>query len=255
MNIGQMKGQVFLGGSCGSSTWRDEIAIPLLKAAGVTFYNPQVSENKWTPEMRYEDIKAKEDATLFLFVIDDQTRAVTSIGEVSYAVGQKKPLALAVMDIKENARIANRRLTNSEILDLNRGRIYIKDIALANNVPVFASVREAVHYSIDLVRALPQKLETANLSQILACVSYKNFTYKIEEIPNGFLVQARSEIVNTKTQKKEVMLGRQWYISKKADEAEVVRTIFKSVLTWEEHEVRELFKYKDKALFNPHIEL
>ena len=33
---------VFLGGSCNPTTWRKDIAMPLLEAGGVTYYNPQV---------------------------------------------------------------------------------------------------------------------------------------------------------------------------------------------------------------------
>ncbi len=34
--------QVFLGGSCNPTTWRRDVAIPELRKAGITFYNPQV---------------------------------------------------------------------------------------------------------------------------------------------------------------------------------------------------------------------
>ena len=41
--------KVFLGGACGKSTWRKDIAIPLLEKAGVAYFNPQVDE--WRPEL------------------------------------------------------------------------------------------------------------------------------------------------------------------------------------------------------------
>ena len=41
--------KVFLGGACGKSTWRKDIAIPLLEQAGVAYFNPQVDE--WRPEL------------------------------------------------------------------------------------------------------------------------------------------------------------------------------------------------------------
>lgn len=31
---------VFLGGSCNPTTWRQDLAIPYLQDAGVSFYNP-----------------------------------------------------------------------------------------------------------------------------------------------------------------------------------------------------------------------
>lgn len=37
--------------------------------------------------------------------------------------------------------------------------------------------------------------------------------------------------------------------------SEVVATAMKAVLAAEEHEARELFKYRGKAIFNPHIDV
>ena len=34
------KYQVFLGGSCNPTTWRQDIAIPVLKSWGITYFNP-----------------------------------------------------------------------------------------------------------------------------------------------------------------------------------------------------------------------
>ena len=39
---------VFLGGSCNPTTWRKDIAIPLLDAAGSSYYNPQVGYSHLT---------------------------------------------------------------------------------------------------------------------------------------------------------------------------------------------------------------
>ena len=40
---------VFLGGSCNPTTWRKDIAIPLLEENNVDYYNPQVED--WSPEL------------------------------------------------------------------------------------------------------------------------------------------------------------------------------------------------------------
>ena len=39
--------EVFLGGTCGQSTWRKDIAIPHLQRSGITFFNPQ--QDDWHP--------------------------------------------------------------------------------------------------------------------------------------------------------------------------------------------------------------
>ena len=43
-----MTKQVFLGGACGATTWRRDVAIPVLDAAGVSYHNPQLGAGEWT---------------------------------------------------------------------------------------------------------------------------------------------------------------------------------------------------------------
>jgi hypothetical protein len=74
---------VFLGGACGSTSWRHDSAIPALSAAGVTFYNPQVGEGEWRPEMVAEEALAKHAATVLLFVVGRETRATASCVEAA----------------------------------------------------------------------------------------------------------------------------------------------------------------------------
>ena len=42
---------VFLGGSCCKTTWRQDLAIPYLEKHGVTYYNPQVKPGEWIAGM------------------------------------------------------------------------------------------------------------------------------------------------------------------------------------------------------------
>ena len=66
------KQAVFLGGSCNPTTWRTDIAIPLLESSSVSFYNPQVAD--WKPELMALEATAKEEMEHLLFVLDNQTR-------------------------------------------------------------------------------------------------------------------------------------------------------------------------------------
>lgn len=50
-----------------------------------------------------------------------------------------------------------------------------------------------------------------------------------------------------------VQKGRKWMLSPHMTKSEVVQTAFKAVLTAEEHEAREFFTYKGKAIFGPHF--
>ena len=49
--------------------------------------------------------------------------------------------------------------------------------------------------------------------------------------------------------------GRKWFLSPHMTESEVVGTAFKAVLTAEEHEAREKFKWRDRAVFGPRIDV
>ena len=79
------KHEVFLGGSCNPTTWRKDTAIPVLHGAGITYFNPQVDE--WFPELIEVEEQAKMAASLLFFVVDNQTRAISSMVEVAYVVG------------------------------------------------------------------------------------------------------------------------------------------------------------------------
>lgn len=76
---------MFLGGSCNPTTWRLDTAIPTLHNAAITYFNPQVDE--WFPELIEIEEQAKMAATLQLFVVDNQTRAISSMVEIAYLAG------------------------------------------------------------------------------------------------------------------------------------------------------------------------
>lgn len=48
--------------------------------------------------------------------------------------------------------------------------------------------------------------------------------------------------------------GRKWLLSPHMCRNEIVATAFKAVLTAIEHEVRENFRYRGVAIFNPHLD-
>lgn len=63
-----------------------DTAIPVLHKSSITYFNPQVDE--WYPELIEVEEQAKTAASLLLFVIDNQTRAISSMVEVAYLVGE-----------------------------------------------------------------------------------------------------------------------------------------------------------------------
>lgn len=49
--------------------------------------------------------------------------------------------------------------------------------------------------------------------------------------------------------------GRKWALSKHMTDGEVVQTAFLAIMTAMEHEIREQFKYKGQAVFDPHYNI
>lgn len=48
--------------------------------------------------------------------------------------------------------------------------------------------------------------------------------------------------------------GRKWMLSPHMCKNEIVSTAFKAVMTAMEHEIRENFRYRGVAIFNPHLD-
>ena len=135
---------VFLGGSCNPTSWRKDVAIPALEANGIPFYNPQVEE--WTPELVEVEAKAKKDALLLFFVVSQLTRSVASMIEACEEVCRGREVVLVVHDMAPENQLAQ----GSEGLfeDLNRGRVYLRDVARRYGVMCYDSVEDAINYTI-----------------------------------------------------------------------------------------------------------
>lgn len=109
------KYQIFLGGSCNPTTWRHQVAIPILKNFGITFYNPQVDD--WTPEMVQLESRAKSDAEILFFVIDKQTRSTVGMIESAFIAGSNKRLILVIYPFSIDTNTATN--ANNEMICFN----------------------------------------------------------------------------------------------------------------------------------------
>ncbi len=70
---------VFLGGTCGKSTWREEL-IKMLSDK-VSYFNPIVKE--WNEECQKIEDEHKEKDDIFLFVVTPETDNAYTISEVT----------------------------------------------------------------------------------------------------------------------------------------------------------------------------
>merc|ERR1711998_663587 len=146
---------VFLGGSCGTTVWRRDVAVPLLQSAGVTFYNPQ--KDDWDDSMIELEEQAKARASLLLFVIDDTTRALASMVEAASAISAGRKVILVVQKVASGLVISGDSVSESELKDMNRAREYLVNIARKrmedhSNVALCTTIPEAVSKAISMSR-------------------------------------------------------------------------------------------------------
>ena len=73
----EKKSTTFLGGTCGESTWREEL-IPQLEN---DYFNPVVED--WTPECQAEEVRQRGVCDYVLYVITSDMKGVYSIAEVT----------------------------------------------------------------------------------------------------------------------------------------------------------------------------
>ncbi|XP_022089143.1 uncharacterized protein LOC110978441 isoform X2 [Acanthaster planci] len=151
------KFKVFLGGSCNPTTWRKDIAIPLLKDYNLTYYNPQV-EN-WSHELIAIEDEAKEVAELLLFVIDSSTRSVASLVEAAYLSGAGRPLVLVMKGLP--TVVENETISDNELKDLRHSHAFLCDMVERQWCPIFEDVKISLHCA---AKALHRGLHLSQLT-------------------------------------------------------------------------------------------
>lgn len=147
-----IKRQVFLGGNCGPcQSWREDIAIPLLLEHGIDYFNPNVSN--WSPRLIPLEAQAKQNCTVLLFFVGKDTRAIGTMVEAAHFIGEDRDVVLCLSDVAPNSVVDNEEITMRAAKDLNRGRVYLADLANRKGVPVFQSIHEAMMRVIQIVNA------------------------------------------------------------------------------------------------------
>ncbi len=108
------------------------------------------------------------------------------------------------------------------------------------------------------------------MEAILEQVKYKDWTFHVEqkteyidgggymgqsdgEYRNFFYLQVRFPDADLMTGEIEMQHGRKWILSKYMTKSEIVTTAFKAIMTAEEHEIREKFRYRGRMIFGPHF--
>ena len=105
-------------------------------------------------------------------------------------------------------------------------------------------------------------LDLDDIRAVVSDVSYKGWEFKIDAdiLENGdfrpwLQVLFWGHDNENRVAGDLLIPGRKWFLSPYMTESEVVGTAFKAVLTAEEHEAREKFKWRGRSVFGPHIDV
>lgn len=97
----------------------------------------------------------------------------------------------------------------------------------------------------------------ARLRDILATVQFGDWRFVVGHAPDGSApyLQIRFDAPCSTTGEEKGWSSRKWALSFNMTRSEVVLTAFKAVLTALEHEARENFLYRGRAILGPHFDV
>ncbi|ESP04906.1 hypothetical protein LOTGIDRAFT_229984 [Lottia gigantea] len=141
---------IYLGGSCGKSSWREDIAIPMLRRHGLSYLNPFVSE--WIFNMIPMQVAAREKCRLLLYILTEESRSFSAMVEAGYYIGRGCRVVLCIQYLKKGSLVSGEHLSDCTIEDYNRGRMYLSDMASKEGVQIFEDLEESINCAISLLK-------------------------------------------------------------------------------------------------------
>ena len=110
--------------------------------------------DSWTPELVDIEAQAKTDASVLLFVIDRQTRALASMIEASEYVSTGRKIVLVIQQVAVGTVIGSGKVDEAEAKDLNRARSYLRDVASRHEMSnVYDNIPEAIQAVVTMNNA------------------------------------------------------------------------------------------------------
>ena len=108
---------VFLGGTCNNSTWREK----LIKKLKVPFFNPVVKN--WNEEAQKREIEQRETAAFVLYVITPLMKGVYSVAEAVDDSNKRPDKTLFCILEKDDKK----EFDKSELKSLNQVKKMVKN--------------------------------------------------------------------------------------------------------------------------------
>lgn len=94
------------------------------------------------------------------------------------------------------------------------------------------------------------------LRKTIEMVAYQDWEFLVGKDGIGlYYLQVRVHGPDVNGGDRIVWTGRKWRVSMHMTASEIVSTALKAVLTAEEHEARERFLYRGRAVFGPHLDV
>lgn len=179
--------EVFLGGSCNPTTWRQKVAIPMLKDHGISFYNPQVSH--WEEALVEVEYQAKQNASVVFIVLDRNTRNVASMVEAAYMAGCRRKLVVVMDSYTGPGQLINGEpISEREYQDLMSGFNTVRDLVERQEIPVFGEITHALNCTAKILREniYPQDLGTEDHVKPVKC-PYLQLGDKLIKLHDAFI--------------------------------------------------------------------
>lgn len=245
--------RVYLGGSCGQTTWREKIAIPLLQKANLEYINPQLQPRAWSEDHEPVEIADKATCDVMLWVITADTRAATSVAEAVFYIAEKRPLALALSMLSTKSTVDGKYLSAWEVDDLNRGRLFLRSTAANAGLPIFTEVQEATIRAIELCGSVSRRLTASQVANVLSRIRCRNYRFVTSQTASERFLHVECLTKDENSGLQCTLQGRRWILEADYSVGDIVRTAFKAIMTWEEHELRECFYFDNARVFDPHF--
>ena len=92
------------------------------------------------------------------------------------------------------------------------------------------------------------------VQNVIKRIIYKDWAFHIGKDGIGlYYMQIRFVACDPQSKPHAEWAGRKWRLSTFMTDSEIVQTALKAVLAAEEHEAREAFLYRGRAIFGPHF--
>lgn len=104
-------------------------------------------------------------------------------------------------------------------------------------------------------RADLRSMTYGQMQDVVSRIKHPLFQFSVVQRGSDPYLQVSFLAMDHMSQAEGIMKGRKWLLSSHMTPSEIVQTALKAVLTAMEHEAREDFTYRSRAIFAPHFDV